>query len=424
MGCCCRRAAARCLTPPMKRCPQLLPHHSLPHTPWGSATPTASAAARAAPCRIVGAARDADVCKRPNLRLRRRRSSSRRPRRRRRCCRRCRAPTTGRRGRRCAPTRRAERAAAGQGHLVVRLRDRVCVLGGVAEASIERIARVIKDAGNAVRMPVAADECSGPTRAAATTRSHNPELAGLPVIEQLAAVVRALGDVGLLVMLDVHNLVGMARHGLLGAADHPAAAWGKLSRALCDEDKYWTSSPPTSRTSRTGCSGAAAAHGPPVQHLPRRRAVGRDRGRDRQPRARGVSRWVIVVEGALPGLGRHGGPTASGRARASGRRRRTTWWARTCRAPRGTRCNTGSADALAGRKVVYSPHHRPGTWPQAYFEPTAGFPANMPTVWDTQYGSLAPPAHAARAAGGRVGRPGKMTQDAVWQNAMPHCRSR
>ena len=71
---------------------------------------------------------------------------------------------------------------------------------------------------------------------------HNPRYRKLSYIEQLALLIRDAGDVGMLVMLDLHRLHEGRKGKPSGSLDElelMERAWEMVGRELCDADKYW-----------------------------------------------------------------------------------------------------------------------------------------------------------------------------------------
>ena len=73
---------------------------------------------------------------------------------------------------------------------------------------------------------------------------HNPEYRGLSYLGMLAKFVRALGEHGLLVMLDLHAATaGLwpddGKVGSAAAAARLHLAWNLLAQTFCDVDRFF-----------------------------------------------------------------------------------------------------------------------------------------------------------------------------------------
>lgn len=83
------------------------------------------------------------------------------------------------------------------------------------------------------------------------------------------------------------------------------------------------------------------------------------------------------------------------------------------------KCNPISTAAIPAQKLVLSPHvYGPDAYQQSYFN-DPNFPNNMPSIWDTQFGSLTT-AHTITLGewGGKMGTNGGSSQDLTYQKAL------
>ena len=281
------------------------------------------------------------------------------------------------------------------------LESRRCVLGGAGEMPLADIARFVRSHGfNAVRLPLAADALLGrdSCRHDAVYQTYDPDVAapGISYVGQVQRLARLLAQHGLLLLLDIHVMQAgrWPDSGAIGQEMRALGdAWELLATRLCDPEQFWNV---------FGADLKNEPHAmwwgePPVSHD----AGAYARGERWDARAAALGsrifelcpRWLVVVEGVghCQGSGQTEGglcrqPSAAGQA--VGALARNAFWGENLQGVDAAPVRLVGADDVLG-KVVYSPHtYGPSVSYQSYFaEP--GFPANMPAVWELQYGHLA-----------------------------------
>ncbi len=128
----------------------------------------------------------------------------------------------------------------------------MCHPGGLWHRPLGDYAAFLREHGfNAVRVPLAADALTslmdhpcmalGEKRMAA--RGNNPDFLGMSYVDELAQLVKTLGEYGILVLLDMHVVeAGKWPDGGYVDTDGEAqlsAAWQVVARRLCDPHEYW-----------------------------------------------------------------------------------------------------------------------------------------------------------------------------------------
>ena len=118
------------------------------------------------------------------------------------------------------------------------------MVGGANKRPLSEITQFIKEQGfNAVRIPFAADMVTSFVMPVPVENvdKYNPELSGQSYILQLAAIAEALGDAGLLMLLDLHVLKAgvWPDGGSIGDMSALKDAWGMVAETLCDAHQYW-----------------------------------------------------------------------------------------------------------------------------------------------------------------------------------------
>jgi len=281
------------------------------------------------------------------------------------------------------------------------LESRRCVLGGAGEMPLADIARFVASHGfNAVRLPLAADALLGSDacRDDDVYQTYDADIAapGISYVGQVERLALLFAEHGLLLLLDIHVMVAgkWPDSGAVGQEMGTlGAAWELLATRLCDAKKFWNV---------FGADLKNEPHAmwwgePPAAHD----AGAYARGERWDARAAALGsrvfalcpRWLVVVEGVghCQGSGQTEGglcrqPSAAGQE--VGPLARNAFWGENLQGVDAAPVRLAGADEVLG-KVVYSPHtYGPSVSYQSYFT-EAGFPANMPAVWELQYGHLA-----------------------------------
>ena len=129
------------------------------------------------------------------------------------------------------------------------LESKPCVLGGLEKHDARDFLKLMSETMgfNALRIPFSADALVSALQPPLCSEDrmlagHNPRYRKLSYIEQLALLIRDAGDVGMLVMLDLHRLHEGRKgkpSGSLAELELMERAWEVVGRELCDADKYW-----------------------------------------------------------------------------------------------------------------------------------------------------------------------------------------
>ena len=270
------------------------------------------------------------------------------------------------------------------------------MVGGVNKQKIAVIAQFIKDNGfNAVRIPFAADMISAfivpplDEDVAAT----NPELQHQTYLFKVMTIVRALGDAGLLVLLDLHVMeMGVwPDGGNVPDVDKLKAAWEYMAESFCDPQEFWNVFAAGVKNEPFKMYWGEPGPGSAYEPGDRWDTVATEVATTIYKKC---PRWLIFVQGVgncqgeqVNAAGQCMNPSAPGHQDTS----ISTWWGENLQATEAFPVTFGKqyvmGDPLTG-KIVYSPHtYGPGVYAQPQFA-EASFPNNMPHIWDTQWGYL------------------------------------
>ena len=315
------------------------------------------------------------------------------------------------------------------------LESRSCYIGEGAAGPLSAYADFLKFHGfNAVRMPLAADAVIADRRARCLNQgiyvTNNPELEGLSYLTVVERFIELLGEHGLLVLLDVHNMRAgeWPEQGWpatpLGATEGISTlrtTWRILAKRFCNPRRFWNVFAADLKNEPHGlywgpAQGDASLYPANMRWDSTAGAIGTEVHRL-------CSRWLLFVEGV--GQCRDVVSTDNNEAHhpcqhpaAVGQD--TTYNAFWGENLQGVRMSpiliTDERDGEPVHdKVVYSPHsYGPGVFAQHYFQ-DSDFASHMPAIWDMQYGFISRDDAAPVIIGEWGGRGNG--DDGIWQEA-------
>ena len=286
--------------------------------------------------------------------------------------------------------------------------DEDCHLRGVDIHPVGWYVQFLKDYGfNAIRLPIAASAitterhpCVNAIRRDSGAREQNNDLIWADYLEQVAQIVRAAGNLGVLVLLDMRLQPGkppdLPVPGHLAQEDRETlkTAWVRIAQRMCDADEFWNLLGADVLDTLPHMWWGEEGSDEPLRYpAPAWNTLASEQG-DKLLRA--CPRWLVFVQGV--GRCTDGSPEITGfcttATPGSAVFEVVSWQGENLQ---------GAAMfpvALPADKVVYSPLiGLPSTQPyeRTYTDPA--FPHNMREVWDDNWGYLMREGRAAVVVG-------------------------